>query len=60
MKKRTKLIIGAGLAAGVLYASKTENRQFVIRLINGLTMIILSTSESRKMFEMQIWWMKVQ
>jgi hypothetical protein len=30
MKKRTKLIIGAGLAAGVLYASKTENRQFVI------------------------------
>lgn len=30
MKKRTKLIIGAGLVAGVLYASKTENRQFVI------------------------------
>lgn len=30
MKKRTKLIIGAGLAAGVLYASKKETKQFIL------------------------------
>lgn len=30
MRKRTKFIIGAGLAAGVLYATKTENRQMIL------------------------------
>ena len=29
MRKRTKFIIGAGLAAGVLYASKTEAGQLI-------------------------------
>lgn len=37
MRKRTKLIIGAGLAAGVLYASKTETRQLVLGAVNKWT-----------------------
>lgn len=30
MRKRTKLLIGAGLAAGVLYATKSQNRQMIL------------------------------
>lgn len=30
MRKRTKLLIGAGLAAGVLYAAKSQNRQMIL------------------------------
>ena len=37
MRKRTKLIIGAGLAAGVLYASKTETRQLVLGAVQKWT-----------------------
>lgn len=30
MRKRTKLLIGAGLAAGVLYATKSQNRKMIL------------------------------
>lgn len=30
MRKRTKFVIGAGLAAGTLYATKMENRQMIL------------------------------
>lgn len=35
MRKRTKFIIGAGLAAGVLYATKSENRQMILEQLEG-------------------------
>ena len=37
MRKRTKFIIGAGLAAGVLYASKTETGQLIKGAVNTWT-----------------------
>lgn len=36
MRKRTKFIVGAGLAAGVLYATKTENRQMILGQIENV------------------------
>lgn len=37
MRKRTKFIIGAGLAAGALYASKTETGQLIKGAMNKWT-----------------------
>ncbi|CEA01965.1 hypothetical protein BN1048_01552 [Jeotgalicoccus saudimassiliensis] len=37
MRKRTKFIIGAGLAAGALYASKTEAGQLIKGAVNKWT-----------------------
>lgn len=37
MRKRTKFIIGAGLAAGVLYASKTEAGEIIRDAVNKWT-----------------------
>ena len=37
MRKRTKFIIGAGLAAGALYASKTETEQLIKGAMNKWT-----------------------
>ena len=37
MRKRTKFIIGAGLAAGVLYASKTEAGHLIKGAVNKWT-----------------------
>lgn len=37
MRKRTKFIIGAGLAAGALYASKTETGQLIKGAVNKWT-----------------------
>lgn len=37
MRKRTKFIIGAGLAAGALYASKTETGELIKGAVNKWT-----------------------
>lgn len=37
MRKRTKFIIGAGLVAGALYASKTETGQLIKGAMNKWT-----------------------
>lgn len=37
MRKRTKFIIGVGLAAGALYASKTETGQLIKGAMNKWT-----------------------